>query len=339
MAHDREAPSGRSHHPLRVLAVTNMWPTPARPARGIFVRDAVEALRERGVAVDVKVVADGRSRLDYLVANLRVARAVRRLRPDVLHVHYGLSLLSTLFVSRSVPRVVTFYGSDANVPWQRRVARICLGLRPVSRAICVSDNLARKLPPVDTVVVPNGVDFVTFTPRDRTEARERCGLPPSGQVVLFAAKPSNPVKDHPRYQRVVDALRASGLDLIEAHFDGRTGLDGIIDRYAAADVLLFTSRRGSEGSPTVVKEALAMNLPVVATDVGDVRERLDGVQPSEVVPWGATDRETDDALARAVRSVLSAARRSDGREKWSSLDSKVVAGCVESILLNAARRR
>lgn len=301
------------------------------------MRDAVDALRDLGIDTTVEVVADGRGRLDYLMANVRVARAARHLRPDVLHVHYGLSLLSTLLVRRSVPRVVTFYGSDANVRWQRGLVRVCLALRPAARAICVAENLSRHWRSIDCVVLPNGVDFATFTPRDRTPARERCGLPASGSVVLFAAKPANAVKDYPRYRRVLDALRESGLEVHEVHFDGRTGLDGIIDRYAAADVLLFTSRKGSEGSPTVVKEALAMNLPVVATDVGDTRQRLLGVQPSEVVAWGATDGETDEALVQAVRAVLSVDRRSDGRDNAAGLDTKVVAERLVEILFSVAR--
>jgi glycosyltransferase involved in cell wall biosynthesis len=324
---------------IRVLAVTNMWPSPPSPSRGSFVRDAIDTLRkERGLEIDVAVVADRRGHLDYVRANLRVARAARRFRPDVLHVHYGLSLVATLLTSGTVPRVVTFYGSDINLAWQRRLARFCLFLRPAASTICVAENLARRCPSPNPQVIPNGIDLSIYSPRDTAAARERCGLPATGTVVLFAARPTNTVKDHGRFRRVLDRVRAAGHEVHEVHFDGQTDHDGIIDRLAAADLLLFTSRRGSEGSPTVVKEALAMNLPVVSTDVGDVRERLQGVHPSEVASWGRTDGETDSALVGAVQAVVAAGRRSNGREYARAFDSELVADRVATVLFTAARR-
>jgi teichuronic acid biosynthesis glycosyltransferase TuaC len=75
----------------------------------------------------------------------------------------------------------------------------------------------------------------------------------------------------------------------------------------AADVLLCASR--AEGSPNIVKEALACNLPIVASPVGDVPERLQGVFPSKVVA-----REPE-AMADALIEILSLKQRSNGRER------------------------
>src|SRR5207248_2675126 len=80
----------------------------------------------------------------------------------------------------------------------------------------------------------------------------------------------------------------------------------------AADVLLLTSI--SEGSPTVVKEAMACNLPVVTVPVGDVRERLAGVAHCHVVEPGP------EPLADALENVLSSGARSNGRQFAGSLD-------------------
>ena len=112
-------------------------------------------------------------------------------------------------------------------------------------------------------------------------------------------------------------------------------------KFAAADLLLFTSRRGHEGSPTVVKEALAMGLPVVSTDVGDVAELLDGVTPSAVVPFPAGPAELVGSLADAAAEVLRAGTRSDGRQRRSWLDSTRIAQRVAAVYdeVTSHRRR
>jgi len=100
---------------------------------------------------------------------------------------------------------------------------------------------------------------------------------------LFARARS---ENYPRAERVVTV--ADNLLERPARLRTVSGVDhdAVPDYMNAADALLLTSH--SEGSPNSVKEALACNLPVVAVDVGDVRERLAGVEPSRVA---ASDEE------------------------------------------------
>jgi glycosyltransferase involved in cell wall biosynthesis len=85
----------------------------------------------------------------------------------------------------------------------------------------------------------------------------------------------------------------------------------------AADCLLLTSPW--EGSPNIVKEAVACNLAVVSVDVGDVREQLAGVNPSRIVST------VPEEIARGVLEIVSSPSRSNGREKLKAISSDTVA--------------
>jgi glycosyltransferase involved in cell wall biosynthesis len=327
---------------LRILVVTNLWPE-GGGFRGIFVREQVEALRAIGHHVDVEVVAQSRGRADYLTAAPRVRRRVRSGRYDVVHVHYGLAALAARFTG-GVPRVLTLHGSDVWSPWQSLCTR--LGSGGVARRIYVSRRVAGIAGDPTATVIPGGVDFGLFTPVDRATARARLGIDHDRPIVLFGARPEQPAKRYDIFRAVVDALRAGGRPVEELVLaaPGQPRSDVPL-KFAAADLLLFTSRREHEGSPTVVKEATVMGLPVVSTDVGDVTTVLDGVAPAAVVPFpagwpdAAAVHELVETLADRAAAVLDQRIRSNGRQRAGWLDATTVARRVADVYREVAARR
>jgi glycosyltransferase involved in cell wall biosynthesis len=328
------APGADPPNGLKVLAVTNIWPENGG-FRGVFVKEQVEALRGLGHEVDVEVVNQSRGKADYLLAAPRIRRRVRLGGYDVVHVHFGLTALAARLAG-DVPRVLSLYGGDVNVPNQFRITR--LGWGGCAARIYVSRRLAERAKDRAGHVIPNGVDFDTFAPGDRAAARAALGIEDGEPVVLFGAVPGNPVKRYEVFVEVLAALRRRGIPARELILpEPHQPTSGVVAKMTAADVLLFTSHRGTEGSPTVVKEAAAIGMPVVTVDVGDVAEVLDGVTPSAVVPFPPGDDQPEgraalvEALADRTAEVLAAGTRSNGRERTAWLDSPMIARRVVDV--------
>ena len=326
----------------RVLVVTNLWPEDGG-YRGIFVQEQVDAVRALGFEIDVEVVAQSRGRADYLLAAPRVGRRARAGRYDVVHIHYGLSALSARLAGRA-PRVLTLHGSDVLVPWQARCTR--LGAGRIAQRIYVSQRLAEAAHDPDALVIPGAVDLSLFAPIGRAPARQRLGLDADRPVALFGADPRQAPKRYDIFQAVLDRLRGQGLPVAELVLaePGQKRSDVPV-KFAAADVLLFTSQRGHEGSPTVVKEATVMGLPVVSTDVGDVAGILREVEPSAVVAfpadWGSdrATREVVAGLAGHAGEILRRPHRSNGRERNGWLGADRIAARVADVYRRAAGAR
>jgi len=303
--------------------------------RARFFVQQVRALGERGVdGATISVPGEyrgngeGRSALDYARFYPRVLRASLG-SFDLVHANSGLTAPHAL-AQPTRPVVLSLWGTDllGEYGW---VSRRCA--RHVDAVVVMSEAMADALD-VPAHVIPHGVDLDRFRPAPAAEARDELGWDPDARHVLFPYPPDVPVKDYPRAERVVDAARGRLDGPVELH-----ALGGIPHRKMptfvnAADCLLVTSKR--EGSPNAVKEALACDLPVVATPVGDVPDRLDGVTPSTV----AGD---DAALAGGLADVLRDPTPSNGREAVESLDldrmTARLASVYESALDGAASGR
>lgn len=273
-----------------------------------FYRQQVSVLETKGVEVTTLSVpgrdtkdqqwAASRSVADYLRFYPTVLRHSFR-NYDLIHANYGLTAPAAL-AQPNLPVVLSLWGSDLFGTYGR-YTRWCA--RWADAVIVMSDAMAREVGR-DCYVIPHGVDLEMFRPVAQAEARESLGWPRDAKHVLFPYPPSRDVKDHPRAERVVAAVRERYDGPVEFQVLSGVPHNRMAEYMSAADVLLLTSRH--EGSPNSVKEALACNLPVVSTDVGDVRERIGPVENCFV---GRSDAE----LVEGVVRVLERGERSDGR--------------------------
>lgn len=299
-----------AHGRIRVLAI--IPGEAADRSSMVFARRQMNAIAQSEVDVHVFFLSS-RTSLRVLVQEFRRFRkTVSEFDPHIVHAHYGTitALFSALASYR--PLVITFRGSDLNptsdIGYIRSlVGRVCsqIAVFRAKHVICVSEQLrnqlwSRRCP---TSVIFDGVNLSLFYPIPKDKARQTLEWDSKKKFVFFnlggrpagkrLALAESAIKIASREVRDIELIKVSKVDP-----------ERIPLLMNACDCLLLTS--DWEGSPTVVKEAMACELPVVSVDVGDVSALLDGVLPSRVVP------DNSEAIGRALVEILRKGVRSNG---------------------------
>jgi glycosyltransferase involved in cell wall biosynthesis len=332
---------------MRILMVCPELPRADSPGSMAPCARQIESLRALGHSIDV-VDMQGIPKLKYLQVIPRLRRLAKQ--ADVIHAHFGycgwLARLAPLWSGATAPLVISFmgddllgtpYNADGDLEWFSKVMvrankRLAAA---VPQVIVKSQEMARVLAPTAVSVIPNGVDTEVFRPLDRADARRQLNLPSEGPIVLFPGDPDNPRKGHALATAAVQA--ASGLLNEPIELLPLWGVDHtqVVLYMNACNVMLMTSL--IEGSPNVVKEAMACNIPVIGVPVGDVHQLLDGVQGCQRCPRDA------DAIGAAIVRAL-ATRQVSARDaivnRGLELTSiaRRITGVYENALASSERR-
>ena len=331
-------PRAKGQRALRAILVTNVYPTPASPSAGTFAADQVAGLRAAGVSVElVYVPRHEHGRHVYRGLGGRVSELVRALDSDVVHVLYGGVMADVVTrVVREAPVVVSFIGTDllggkgkGFVHTLSRRYGVTASRRAAVRAagvIVKSENLLDALPTdVDRSrawVIPDGVDLTRFRSRDKGECQAALGWDPARRHVLFPSSAARPEKRFTLADASVALLRKTGME-VELHVLDGVRHDDVPTWLNAADVVLLTSTH--EGSPNVVKEAVACNVSVVSVDVGDVRERIEAIEGCYLA------EETPEDISAKVASALERKARIAGREHVEGLSRASAAARLQEV--------
>lgn len=266
-----------------------------------FVVEQAEALR--GLGCDVAVFGvHGKGLKGYLENLPALKRKVHSFCPDIIHAHYGLSgLLASL--QRKVPVVVTYHGSDIN---KRSIFRFSkMAMRLSAWDIFVSrKTIEIAKPKKKYTLLPCGINVCDLQMTDKQEARRRMHLQENKKYVLFSSAFDNQVKNANLAKDAVSLLNDENVELLELKDYSR---DEVTLLMCAADAFFMTSN--SEGSPQVIKEALACGCPIVSVDVGDVKERIRKVEGCYI----AETREPQE-LSELLQKVIMSGKRVLGRE-------------------------
>jgi len=304
---------------LKVLVITNMYPTHDRPFHGTFVEKQVESLRQKGVEVDVLYVDGVSSKLNYIWGFPRLWAKLLMNRYHLIHAHYVFSgiIARAQFVC---PVVLTHHGSQVFQGWQASMCRI---LTPfMDRAIVVSHEMKDKGKLTKSYVIPCGIDFQLFIPIPKKQAREELGLPQDKKLILFAGEYFRPIKRFDIVQVATKLLQERHPDA-ELVLVAKKPLDEVPKYMSACDVLVLVS--DGEGSPMVIKEAMACNLPIVSVPVGDVPEVIEGTQGCYLCSQEPKD------VADKLELALQWGKRTDGRKKIGHLEIGAISQQIISL--------
>ena len=302
-----------------------------------FVTEQGEAIRALGHEVDYFLVKG-----NYIAAIKALKAKIRECKPDIVHAHYGLSAITAEL--QSLVSVVTTFHNGETHSWYINFITSLMSLRAkhvIYVAPHIRDLVYFKAPKYS--IIPCGVTLEDCFLMDKADARKQLGWSLDKKYIMFGGAFSNTRKNYALLKEAIDKLsyldsRLSSIECIEMR--GLSRYDCIL-RMNAADVFVLPTK--NEGSPQALKEAMACNCPIVATDVADIKHLLGDLPGHYILPnkrgngaWWKGDEHSAEELAELLKKALAFEGRTKGRERIVELGytNEQVAGRIVKIYEN-----
>jgi glycosyltransferase involved in cell wall biosynthesis len=290
-----------------------------------FIYEQCQSLEQSGCEIHYFLLKGGGLK-SYCKAIFKIKEKINILRPQVVHAHFGLCGL-VANMQRKVPVVTTYHGSDINRRKGRMLSKLAIHLS--KHNIFVSQKLIDIAKPLKNFsLIPCGVDLNIFYPQDKQVCRRKLGWNENGIYILFSKAFYVKVKNYPLAKAAVEQIE--NAELIELKGFTREEVNLLFN---ACDVALLTSF--TEGSPQFVKEAMAANCPVVSTDVGDVKNVINGIENNFICTY-----EVDDVVDK-IKKCLSVKKRNNNSRKiiMESYSLETIAVKIKNIYEKSARNK
>lgn len=282
-----------------------------------FVYDQMKAIEKLNKNIEFDLFLIRKKGINgYIKERKRLKDKIKQYNPDIIHSHGGHTGIVTLF--QGVPDIVTFHGSEINIRKMRWLSGIVFTLSDYS--IIVSSGLEKILTKThkNYSVIPCGVDFSIFYPMDKTESKKKLGIPVDEKYVLFSSGFENEIKNYPLAKEVMSHFPDFAFKEIKDK--SREEVNLLIN---GAEALLMTSY--SEGSPQIIKEALACNQRILSVNVGDVAEQLDGVTGCMI------STHSPGELKEKLTILVKMPQPEKGREKAEKYNNEKIAGKILNV--------
>jgi glycosyltransferase involved in cell wall biosynthesis len=315
---------------MRVLHVVSSLPTKDRPYDKPFVMSQIESLRYNGVEIDVMNLRGNESVFNYLLGIFRIIKQVNIQKYDLIHAHYSYCGWCAVFQWR-VPVIVSLMGDDLlGTPnknggqtfegfWTTITTQLLTKL--VKSVIVKSKKMKAKVRARHVFIVPNGVDCDKFKPIGEYSS-PTTGNSLSPKRILFLGNTLIPSKNFALALKAIEIVKKNNVevDLLNIY---RVAQDEVVKFLNSSTMLLLTSTQ--EGSPNVIKEAMACNVPIVSTDVGDVRETISNTEGCFITSFSPED------VADKIHMALRFGKRTNGRKNIEHLEINRIAEKIISI--------
>jgi teichuronic acid biosynthesis glycosyltransferase TuaC len=291
-----------------------------------FIKSQGEDLIVSGVNVDFFPIK-GKGILGYIKNIPTLRKKIKEGHYDLIHAHYVLSAWVALLTISGKKIVASFMGADTygdvdvngkRIPSSYINIILAKLIQPfLAKIIVKSKNLEDYIYlKKKCVILPNGVNLNKFSILDYEETKRELGLRNDTKYILFLGDKSNPRKN---FKLLMETLKNINYKNVEILSPFPVEHETVVKYLNAADVLAFTSYL--EGSPNLVKEAMACNLPVVTSEVGDTKWLIENSNGNFIAKLNTID------FAEKIDSVLESNRRTNSRNDiiGLGLNSEAVA--------------
>lgn len=279
-----------------------------------IVTNQGDSLVSEGVIIEYFLVR-GKGVWSYLKSYFVLRSFLNKNFFDIVHAHYSYCgyLVGLTFNRRKT--VVSLMGSDVN---KRGVELVLIKIFSAffwGVTIVKTERMKSHFKNKKMVILPNGVNFDIFKPLQKENCQKEVGFNSLKKHIIFFL--SNPSRTEKNLPLAMEAIQLLSNDSVEFHTISLVQKERIPFLLNASDVLLLTSF--FEGSPNIIKEAMACNIPIVTTDVGDVRTTIGDTEGCFITSYKPTD------VKGCLEKALNYSKRTNGRSYIDFLDSKVIA--------------
>lgn len=241
-----------------------------------FIKDQAADLIKNGIELDFFLIK-GKGIIGYLKNLFPLRKKIKHNNYDIIHAHYIFPALLSILTFSGRKVIASFMGSDTYGDVNEKGKKCFLSYlntllnymaQPfLSKIIVKSQNIEKYVYLRNKCIkIPNGVNLDKFKPLDKEFCRRELGLSFEKKYILFLGDKNNPRKNFNLVKNSFNKLKIKNIELLTPY---PVNHDLVVKYLNAADVIVFTSYL--EGSPNVIKEAMACNCPIVSTDVGDVK--------------------------------------------------------------------
>ncbi|MBW1612698.1 MAG: glycosyltransferase [Deltaproteobacteria bacterium] len=291
-----------------------------------FIQSQGLALTNLGVNIEYFRI-QGKGLLGYLGNVPKLRSFIKSKNFNIIHAHYVLSGWVSVLTLCRLPIICSFMGSDTygdtNSQGKRKLSSyniivLAKFIQPFLNKIIVKSNTIYRYIWLKNKaeIIPNGVNISAFMEIDKKKCRELLGMNMNCRHILFFGDQNNPRKN---FFLAKNSYNKLGLSMVEILNPYPVEPSEVPLYMNAGDVVVLSSYL--EGSPNVIKEAMACNIPIVSTDVGDVRWVIGDTEGCYISSYDAED------MAKKIKLALKFANRTNGRQRILDLglDSETIA--------------